>query len=199
MGRKYLPVVKAWRSAWDRVIPFFAFPPAVRKVIYTTNAIESVNARLRKIIKTRGHFPNDDAANKLIWLALRNITAEWKRPSQGWREAMNQFAILYAERFTRPTPQHDCPPPDLLKKLRRHLRASHTEILTRPTTRLPPMAGSRVPSRTHCPPAATFEGTDHEPFAGPPVDYGQIAVSVWARRAPASVSWRFLIGAIASS
>jgi len=104
LGRKYLPVVKAWRSAWDRVIPFFAFPPAVRKVIYTTNAIESVNARLRKIIKTRGHFPNDDAANKLIWLALRNITAEWKRPSQGWREAMNQFAILYAERFTRPTP-----------------------------------------------------------------------------------------------
>ena len=104
LGRKYLPVVKAWRSAWDRVIPFFAFPPAVRKVIYTTNAIESVNARLRKIIKTRGHFPNDDAANKLIWLALRNITVEWKRPSQGWREAMNQFAILYAERFTRPTP-----------------------------------------------------------------------------------------------
>lgn len=81
-----------------------AFPPAVRKIIYTTNAIESVNARLRKIIKTRGHFPSDDAASKLIWLALRNITAEWKRPAMGWRDAMNQFAILYAERFTRPTP-----------------------------------------------------------------------------------------------
>ena len=104
LGQKFPTVVKAWRSAWDRVIPFFAFPPAVRKVIYTTNAIESVNARLRKIIKTRGHFPSDDAANKLIWLALRNITAEWKRPSPGWKDAMNQFAILYAERFTRPGP-----------------------------------------------------------------------------------------------
>jgi transposase-like protein len=103
-GQKFPTVVAAWRRAWDRVIPFFAFPPAVRKVIYTTNAIESVNARLRKIIKTRGHFPSDDAANKLIWLALRNITADWSRASRDWKEAMNQFAILYADRFTRPTP-----------------------------------------------------------------------------------------------
>ena len=103
-GQKFPTVVAAWRRAWDRVIPFFAFPPAVRRVIYTTNAIESVNARLRKIIKTRGHFPSDDAANKLIWLALRNITADWSRASRDWKEAMNQFAILYAERFTRPTP-----------------------------------------------------------------------------------------------
>jgi transposase-like protein len=102
-GQKFPTVVAAWRRAWDRVIPFFAFPPAVRKVIYTTNAIESVNARLRKIIKTRGHFPSDDAANKLIWLALRNITADWSRAAHGWKEAMNQFAVLYAERFTRPT------------------------------------------------------------------------------------------------
>lgn len=101
-GQKFPTVVAAWRRAWDRVIPFFAFPPAVRRVIYTTNAIESVNARLRKIIKTRGHFPSDDAANKLIWLALRNITADWSRASRDWKEAMNQFAILYAERFTRP-------------------------------------------------------------------------------------------------
>ena len=103
-GQKFPTVVAAWRRAWDRVIPFFAFPPAVRRVIYTTNAIESVNARLRKIIKTRGHFPSDDAANKLIWLALRNITADWSRASRDWKEAMNQFAILYAERFTKPTP-----------------------------------------------------------------------------------------------
>jgi putative transposase len=103
-GQKFPTVVAAWRRAWDRVIPFFAFPPAVRKVIYTTNAIESVNARLRKIIKTRGHFPSDDAASKLIWLALRNITADWSRASRDWKEAMNQFAILYAERFTKPTP-----------------------------------------------------------------------------------------------
>ena len=78
-GRKFPTVVAAWRRAWDRGTPFFAFPPAVRRVIYTTNAIESINARLRKIIKSRGHFPSDDAATKLIWLALRNITADWGR------------------------------------------------------------------------------------------------------------------------
>jgi putative transposase len=82
------------------VIPLFTFPPAVRRVIYTTNAIESINARLRKIIKTRGHFPSDEAASKLIWLALRNITADWGRAAHHWKEAMNQFAILYEERFT---------------------------------------------------------------------------------------------------
>lgn len=98
-GTKFPTVVTAWRRAWDRVIPFFAFPAPIRKVIYTTNAIESVNARLRKIIKTRGHFPSDEAATKLIWLALRNITADWGRAAKDWKEAMNQFAILYAERF----------------------------------------------------------------------------------------------------
>ena len=101
-GSKFPTVVAAWRRAWDKVIPFFAFPPEVRKVIYTTNAIESVNARLRKIIKTRGHFPSDDAATKLIWLALRNITADWGRPANTWKVAMNQFAILYEDRFTQP-------------------------------------------------------------------------------------------------
>ena len=100
-GEKFPTVVAAWRRAWDRVIPFYAFPPAVRRVIYTTNAIESIHARLRKIIKTRGHFPSDDAATKLIWLALRNITADWGRAAKEWREAMNQFAIAYGDRFTR--------------------------------------------------------------------------------------------------
>lgn len=99
-GQRYPSVTAGWRRAWVHVIPFFAFPPAVRKVIYTTNAIESVNARLRKIIKTRGHFPSDESATKLIWLALRNITAEWSRASHDWKQAMNQFAVLYAERFT---------------------------------------------------------------------------------------------------
>ena len=98
-GEKFLTVAAAWRRAWDRIIPFFTFPPPIRRVIYTTNAIESVNARLRKIIKTRGHFPSDDAATKLIWLALRNITTDWGRAAKDWKEAMNQFAILYAERF----------------------------------------------------------------------------------------------------
>jgi len=101
-GRQFPTVAAAWRRAWSNVIPFFAFPPVVRRVIYTTNAIESVNAQLRKIIKTRGHFPSDDAASKLIWLALRNITADWSRAAHDWKAAMNQFAILYQDRFTRP-------------------------------------------------------------------------------------------------
>jgi len=100
-GQKFPTVVAAWRRAWDRVIPFFTFPPEIRRVIYTTNAIESINARIRKIIKTRGHFPSDDAAAKLIWLALRNITADWVMPARDWKEAMNQFAILYPDRFNR--------------------------------------------------------------------------------------------------
>ena len=102
-GKQYPTVVAAWRRAWDRVIPFFVFPPAIRKVIYTTNAIESINAQLRKIIKTRGHFPTDDAATKLIWLGLRNITANWGSAAHDWKSAMNEFAILYGDRFIRPT------------------------------------------------------------------------------------------------
>jgi putative transposase len=98
-GRKFPTVAAAWRRAWAQVIPFFTFPPEIRRVIYTTNAIESLNARVRKIIKTRGHFPTDEAASKLIWLALRNITADWGRPAHNWKEAMNQFAILYDDRF----------------------------------------------------------------------------------------------------
>src|SRR5215210_1836518 len=101
-GVRFPTVVAAWRRAWTHVIPFFAFPPEVRRVIYTTNALESVHARLRKIIKTRGHFPNDEAATKLLWLALRNITATWIRGAPTWKTAMNQFAILYGDRFTGP-------------------------------------------------------------------------------------------------
>jgi len=100
-GQKFPTVAAAWRRAWSHVIPFFAFPPSIRRVIYTTNAIESIHARLRKIIKSRGHFPSDDAATKLIWLALRNITVDWGRAAKEWKEAMNQFAILYEDRFTK--------------------------------------------------------------------------------------------------
>ena len=99
-GKRFPTVVALWRRAWDRVIPFFAFSPAVRRVIYTTNAIESLHAQLRKIIKTRGHFPSDDAATKLLWLALRNITAKHSAARE-WRQAMNEFAIAYGDRFTR--------------------------------------------------------------------------------------------------
>ena len=101
-GVKFPTVVASWRRAWAHVIPFFAFPPDIRRVLYTTNALESVHAQLRKIIKTRGHFPNDDAATKLLWLALRNITAKWKRGDRSWKLAMRQFAILYEDRFTAP-------------------------------------------------------------------------------------------------
>ena len=99
-GARFPTVVASWRRAWTHVIPFFAFPPEVRRVIYTTNALESVHAQLRKIIKTRGHFPTDEAATKLLWLALRNITRRWTMPVRPWREAMAQFALLYQERFT---------------------------------------------------------------------------------------------------
>jgi putative transposase len=102
-GKKFPTVVAAWRRAWSHVVPLFAFPPEVRRLIYTTNALESVHAQLRKIIKTRGQFPTDDAATKLIWLALRNITAKWARSSPYWRPAMNQFAILYEGRFSPST------------------------------------------------------------------------------------------------
>ena len=98
-GARFPMIVASWRRAWTHVIPFFAFPPEIRRVIYTTNALESVHARLRKIIKTRGHFPNDEAATKLLWLALRNITRRWTMPVRPWREAMAQFALLYPERF----------------------------------------------------------------------------------------------------
>jgi putative transposase len=100
-GKRFPTIAPSWRRAWDKVIPFFAFPPEVRRVLYTTNAIESVNARLRKIIKTRGHFPSDAAAIKLIWLVLRNVTTTWTRPDANWKPAMNQFAIVYDERFTK--------------------------------------------------------------------------------------------------
>lgn len=81
------------------MIPFFAFAPEIRRLIYTTNAIESLHSQLRKIIKTRGHFPSDEAASKLIWLALRNITADQHRSVRQWSLAMNQFAIMYPDRF----------------------------------------------------------------------------------------------------
>jgi putative transposase len=99
-GLKYPTITAIWRRQWQEVIPFFAYPLEVRRIMYTTNAIESLNMQIRKVIKNRGHFPNDEAATKLIWLALRNIAKNWKMPAITWRAAKNQFAILFAERFT---------------------------------------------------------------------------------------------------
>nr|WP_176091171.1 IS256 family transposase [Burkholderia ambifaria] len=98
-GEKSPTIVQSWQRAWEHVIPFFVFPPEIRRVVYTTNAIESLNMQLRKIIKTRGHFPNDEAAIKLLWLALRNLLAKTVRAAFDWKSAMNQFAILFGERF----------------------------------------------------------------------------------------------------
>ena len=100
LGIRCPPIAQAWRRQWAQVIPFFAFPPEVRKLIYTTNAIESLHMRLRKIVKNRGHFPSDEAATKLLFLALRNITKDWTMPPRTWKEASNQFAIIFGERFT---------------------------------------------------------------------------------------------------
>ncbi|NOZ66927.1 MAG: IS256 family transposase [Alphaproteobacteria bacterium] len=98
-GDKFPAIAESWRRNWEQVIPFFAYPTEVRKIIYTTNAIESLNMSLRKIIKNRGHFPNDDAATKLLYLALRNAAKKWTMPSRTWKQALNQFAVLFHDRF----------------------------------------------------------------------------------------------------
>lgn len=92
-------ISRSWRSNWPRVIPFFAHPPEIRKVIYTTNAIESLNMSLRKVTKTRSSFPNDEAVLKLLYLALRNIAKKWTMPIQNWKAALNRFAIIYEDRM----------------------------------------------------------------------------------------------------
>ncbi len=97
----YLPISQSWRRNWARIIPFFDYPPEIRKVIYTTNAIESVNMSLRKITKNRGSFPNDDALLKLFYLALRNISQKWTMPIRDWKAAMIRFTIQFEERMTQ--------------------------------------------------------------------------------------------------
>ena len=100
-GRKYPAIAQSWRRNWERVIPFFAFPEAVRRIIYTTNAIEALNAKLRRAVRTRGHFPIDDAATKLLFLVLREAAREWRTPPREWFEAKTQFAIMFDERFVQ--------------------------------------------------------------------------------------------------
>jgi len=95
----YPSIAKSWRNNWERVIPFFAFPPDIRKIIYTTNAIESVNMSLRKVTKNRGSFPNDDAVIKLFYLALSNISKKWTMPLRDWKPALNRFSILFEDRM----------------------------------------------------------------------------------------------------
>jgi len=95
---KYPTISRSWRSRWPEVIPFFKFPEVIRKVIYTTNAIESVNYTIRKVTKNRQSFPNTEAAEKLVFMALQNISKKWTMPLRDWGAALNQFAIIYGER-----------------------------------------------------------------------------------------------------
>lgn len=92
-------ISKSWRNNWERIIPLFAYPPQIRKAIYTTNAIESINMSLRKVTKNRGSFPNDEAMIKLLYLALQNISKKWTMPIRDWKAALNQFTIMFEDRM----------------------------------------------------------------------------------------------------
>jgi len=99
-GAKYPAIAQSWRRHWEQVIPFFAFSTPIRRIIYTTNAIEALNSKLRRAVRTRGHFPGDEAAMKLLYLVLNHAAEEWKRPPREWFEAKTQFAIIFGDRFT---------------------------------------------------------------------------------------------------
>jgi transposase-like protein len=97
---KYQLIGKSWESNWSKIIPFFAYSPDIRKAIYTTNAIESMNMSIRKVIKTKSSFPNDEAALKLLYMALKNISKKWTMPIRDWGNAINQFSILFGDRVS---------------------------------------------------------------------------------------------------
>ena len=97
--KKYEMISKTWRKNWENIIPFFAYPDYIRKAIYTTNAIESLNKSMRKVTKNRGSFPNDDAAIKIFYLALTNISKKWTMPIRDWGLALNQFSIIFEDRM----------------------------------------------------------------------------------------------------
>lgn len=100
-GKKYPAIAQSWRRAWSEVVPFYAFPSDVRRILYTTNAIEALNSKLRRAVRARGHFPNDEAATKLLFLVLNRSEKEWKMPPREWVMAKAQFAVMFGERFMR--------------------------------------------------------------------------------------------------
>ena len=100
-GQRYPAIGQSWRRAWAEVIPFFAFSGEVRKILYTTNAIEALNSKLRRAVRARGHFPSDDAATKLLYLILNRSEKEWKMPPREWSMAKAQFAVIFGERFIK--------------------------------------------------------------------------------------------------
>src|SRR4051794_37694419 len=98
-GQKYPAIGQSWRRAWTEVIPFYAFPAEVRRILYTTNAIEALNSKLRRAVRARGHFPSDEAATKLLFLVLNRSEKEWIMPPREWAMAKSHFAVLFGERF----------------------------------------------------------------------------------------------------
>ena len=100
-GQKYPAISQSWRRAWAEVVPFYAFPGDVRRILYTTNAIEALNSKLRRAVRARGHFPSDEAATKLLFLVLNRSEKQWIMPPREWSMAKAQFAVLFGERFTR--------------------------------------------------------------------------------------------------
>ena len=98
-GRKYPVIAQSWRRHWTEVIPFYAFPADVRRIIYTTNSIEALHSKLRRAVRARGHFPTDEAVLKLLFLVLNLAAKEWKMPAREWTAAKAQFAILFEDRF----------------------------------------------------------------------------------------------------
>lgn len=98
-GTKYPAIIKSWRDNWQNVIPFFDFPKDIRKAIYTTNIIESLNRTLRKAVKNRGHFPTEDALFKVLYLAITQVSKKWTMPIRNWKQALNQFVIKFGDRF----------------------------------------------------------------------------------------------------
>jgi len=100
-GTRYPAIGQSWRRVWTEVIPFFAFPDEVRRIIYTTNSIEALNSKLRRAVRARGHFPSDEAATKLLYLILNRSEKEWRMPPREWTMAKAQFAVIFGERFIR--------------------------------------------------------------------------------------------------
>ena len=95
---KYPAISKSWQTRWNEIIPYMKFSPEIRKAIYTTNAVESVNYTLQRNLKTRQSFPNDEAAMKLIFMILRRISKRWTMPIRNWCEAIHQFSVIYGDR-----------------------------------------------------------------------------------------------------
>jgi putative transposase len=98
-GDKYPAIVRSWRSNWEKIIPFMDYPIEIRKIIYTTNIIESLNNTLRKSIRNRGHFPTEEALMKVLYLAIQQVSKRWTMPIKDWKQALNRFAISYPDRF----------------------------------------------------------------------------------------------------